>query len=149
MNPKNLDEIIKHAAAAAAANAVDVRAALNKVVAADNAASRIDAFEMLRIALVAQAAGHESVAHNGSTFAERREHARAALAAWPLDESDAAAATPPLDVTAEGLDAAARLMDDNLREELHGEMVGCTPAEFLEAYCARHRQKFGVDFKWG
>lgn len=38
-------------------------------------------------------------------------------------------------------------MDDEIREELHAEMVPCTEQEFFDAYCERHAEKFdGEDF---
>lgn len=79
---ENMDSVIQHCAAAARANSREVSRALTTLVAAQDSASRANAATALRIALVAQAAGHEAVAHDGSTFAERCEHARLALAAW-------------------------------------------------------------------
>ncbi len=38
------------------------------------------------------------------------------------------------------------LMDDDIREELHREMVPCTEEEFLAAYVVAHKEKFGEDF---
>ena len=39
------------------------------------------------------------------------------------------------------------LMDDEIREELHAEMAPCTEQEFLDAYIARHAEKFdGEEF---
>lgn len=43
-------------------------------------------------------------------------------------------------------DAAVELMDDELREELHSELAPCTDTEFLEAYMARHEEKYGTQF---
>lgn len=34
----------------------------------------------------------------------------------------------------QNLDAIAVIMDDEIREELHGRMCGCLPGEFLTAY---------------
>lgn len=43
-------------------------------------------------------------------------------------------------------EAAAQLMDDELREELHDEMAPCSRQEFFDAYAERHAVKFGNDF---
>lgn len=43
-------------------------------------------------------------------------------------------------------EAAVALMDDEIREELHAEMMGCTTEEFLRAYEARHLEKYGEEF---
>lgn len=85
MEITNLDQVIKHSAAAAKAHAHGVGNALNLVIAAEDAASRSNAAYALRIALVAQAEGHEC-AHDGATFRARCDAARAALEAW--DASD-------------------------------------------------------------
>lgn len=42
--------------------------------------------------------------------------------------------------------AAVNLMDDEIREELHKEMVPCSDAEFLTAYMERHKEKYGIPF---
>jgi hypothetical protein len=44
-------------------------------------------------------------------------------------------------------DAAVNLMDDEIREELHRDMVPCTDEEFLEAYMKAHKEKYGEDFE--
>lgn len=41
---------------------------------------------------------------------------------------------------------AVNLMDDNIREELHRELVPCTDEEFLSAYIKAHEEKFGESF---
>lgn len=43
-------------------------------------------------------------------------------------------------------DAAVNLMDDQIREELHNELAPCSNLEFLEAYCKKHKEKFGEEF---
>lgn len=43
-------------------------------------------------------------------------------------------------------DAAVMLMDDDIREELHSEIAPCSKQEFLEAYAARHEEKYGEGF---
>lgn len=43
-------------------------------------------------------------------------------------------------------EAAAQLMDDELREELHDKMAPCSRQEFFDAYAKRHHDKFGDDF---
>ena len=44
-------------------------------------------------------------------------------------------------------EAAAILMDDDLREELHSDLAGeCTKQEFFNAYAAAHAKRFGEDF---
>jgi hypothetical protein len=40
-------------------------------------------------------------------------------------------------------DAAAYLMDDDLREELHDKMAPCSDQEILDAYVIAHAEKFG------
>jgi hypothetical protein len=42
--------------------------------------------------------------------------------------------------------AAVNLMDDELREELHRELAPCTDEEFLTAYMAEHKKRFGEEF---
>lgn len=44
-------------------------------------------------------------------------------------------------------DACVQLMDDEIREELHWEIGGCTEQEFLNEYCNRHEEKYGVEFE--
>lgn len=78
----NSDEVIRHAAAAAAAHSREVRIALDAYLAAAMHDDGGPAARGLRVALVAQAAGHEQSAHDGATFAVRRAAAAAALAAW-------------------------------------------------------------------
>lgn len=43
--------------------------------------------------------------------------------------------------------ACVALMDDEIRERLHFEMVPCSAQEFLDAYCKEHEEKFGEDFQ--
>ena len=44
-------------------------------------------------------------------------------------------------------EAAAELMDDELREELHQELAPCTAQEFFDAYAKAHAEKFdGEEF---
>ena len=40
-------------------------------------------------------------------------------------------------------DAACMFMDDEIREELHMDMVPCGEQEFLDAYCKARESKFG------
>lgn len=42
--------------------------------------------------------------------------------------------------------AAVRLMDDDLREELHRELAPCSDQQFLEEYARRHQERFGEEF---
>lgn len=49
-------------------------------------------------------------------------------------------------VTAGLYNAAVSLMDDELREEIHRDMVPCSDEEFLQAYMERHEEKFGQAF---
>jgi len=42
--------------------------------------------------------------------------------------------------------AAAALMNDDLREQLHSEMAPCVPQDFVDAYAEAHREKFGEEF---
>lgn len=76
----NRDAVIRHATSAAAAHSSMVREALEKFL--TDSPSAEQATNKLRQALVAQAAGFESTAANGSTFPMRVEAARAALDAW-------------------------------------------------------------------
>ena len=43
--------------------------------------------------------------------------------------------------------AAARLMDDDLREELCDQLAPCTEQEFFTAYEAAHAEKFGEEWE--
>jgi hypothetical protein len=43
--------------------------------------------------------------------------------------------------------AASRLMDDDLREELHGELAPCTEQEFFTAYELAHSRRFGEEWE--
>lgn len=38
------------------------------------------------------------------------------------------------------------LMDDEIREKLHGELAPCSNEEFLKRYCVEHYKKFGEKF---
>ena len=44
-------------------------------------------------------------------------------------------------------DAAVSLMDDDLREELAGDLAPCTEQEFFNAYCTAHLAKYGKEFE--
>lgn len=44
-------------------------------------------------------------------------------------------------------DAAVALMDDELCEELNGELAPCTEQEFFSAYEAAHAAKFGEEWE--
>ena len=39
-------------------------------------------------------------------------------------------------------DFAVSMMDDDLREEIHGELAPCTDQRFFDEYVKRHEQKF-------
>lgn len=44
-------------------------------------------------------------------------------------------------------DAASHMMDDDLREDLHGKIAPCTEQEFFDAYAKAHAEKFdGEEF---
>jgi len=44
-------------------------------------------------------------------------------------------------------DAAVMLMDDDIRNRLHDDMpLGVSAQDFVDAYCAAHRDAFGEDF---
>jgi hypothetical protein len=43
-------------------------------------------------------------------------------------------------------EAAANLMNDDIREELHLELAPCTEQEFFDAYAKAHEEKFGEEF---
>lgn len=44
-------------------------------------------------------------------------------------------------------DAAVALMDDELCEELNGELAPCTEQEFFSAYEAAYAAKFGEEWE--
>ena len=44
-------------------------------------------------------------------------------------------------------DAAVALMDDELCEELNGELAPCTEQQFFSAYEAAHAAKFGEEWE--
>lgn len=44
-------------------------------------------------------------------------------------------------------EAAVELMDDDLREELHSQLAGCTEQEFFTAYENAHFEKYGEEFE--
>lgn len=44
-------------------------------------------------------------------------------------------------------DSAVNLMDDDLREELHGELAPCTEQEFFSAYEKAHAERFGAEWE--
>ena len=39
------------------------------------------------------------------------------------------------EITQDQMDAIAVLMDDEMRERVHGELAPCTPEAFLKRYC--------------
>ena len=39
------------------------------------------------------------------------------------------------EITQNQMDAIAVLMDDEIRERVHGELAPCTPETFLKRYC--------------
>lgn len=39
-------------------------------------------------------------------------------------------------------DLAVSMMDDDLREEIHGEFAPCTDQQFFDEYVKRHAKKF-------
>lgn len=43
-------------------------------------------------------------------------------------------------------EAAVNLMDDEIREALHGELAPCAEQEFFDAYCKAHEEKYGEKF---
>lgn len=44
-------------------------------------------------------------------------------------------------------EAAVSLMDDNICEELHGEIAPCTDQEFYDAYCEQHKEVYKEEFR--
>ena len=46
-----------------------------------------------------------------------------------------------------GWEQIEEMMDDELREELHERLSPCGAEEFLKAYLAEHKAKYGVDFE--
>ena len=53
-----------------------------------------------------------------------------------------------IDQDGEEIDYATAVnhMDEEIREELHPEMVPCTDQQFFDAYIERHYAKYGEDF---
>ena len=45
-------------------------------------------------------------------------------------------------------DSAVMLMDDDIRERLHGELAPCTDQEFIDAYTIAHREEYGTDWEY-
>lgn len=43
-------------------------------------------------------------------------------------------------------EAAVMMMDDDLREEIHRDLIPCGAQEFYDEYCARHHKKFAEEF---
>lgn len=43
-------------------------------------------------------------------------------------------------------DAVVQLMDDDIREDVHGRIAPCSEQEFFDAYCAAHKNAFGEEF---
>ena len=41
---------------------------------------------------------------------------------------------------------AVDMMDDEIREDVHGDLAPCTELEFLTVYMERHFQKYGKEF---
>lgn len=44
-------------------------------------------------------------------------------------------------------DYAVRMMDDEIREELHFELAPCTDQEFFTAYEEAHEKKYGEEWE--
>lgn len=44
-------------------------------------------------------------------------------------------------------DACVSVMDDEIRETLHGEMAPCEEQAFLDKYCEMHFCKYGENFE--
>ena len=44
-------------------------------------------------------------------------------------------------------EAAAMLMDDEIREELNSELAPCGEQEFIDAYAKAHAEKYGEEFE--
>ena len=45
-------------------------------------------------------------------------------------------------------DAAVNLMDDEIRETIHSELVPCTEQEFFSAYEKAHAAKYGEEWEF-
>ena len=82
------DEVIRQAAACAEAHGGEIRVVLRAYLSAATPADLRFEEQRLRSALVAQAAGYESSAHDGATYPARQLAARHALIAWdgPVEE---------------------------------------------------------------
>ncbi len=44
-------------------------------------------------------------------------------------------------------EVAIALMDDEIREYLHGKLAPCSDQEFFDEYCKTHQEKFDEDFE--
>ncbi len=45
-------------------------------------------------------------------------------------------------------DNIVSMMDDEIRERLHGQLCPCTEEQFYNAYCVEHLEEFNEYFKW-
>jgi len=45
------------------------------------------------------------------------------------------------------LASAVALMDDDLREAVHADLAPCDPQVYMDEYCRRHLETFGVAFE--
>jgi hypothetical protein len=44
-------------------------------------------------------------------------------------------------------DAAVKLMDNGLREQVHAELAPCGKQKFLDRYCELHKRRYSRDFE--
>ena len=44
-------------------------------------------------------------------------------------------------------ESAVQYMDDEIREDLHGELAPCTEQEFFSAYEQAHEKKYGEEWE--
>lgn len=44
-------------------------------------------------------------------------------------------------------DVAVSMMDDELRENIHNDLVPCTDQAFFDEYARRHERKFGEEWE--
>lgn len=65
------------------------------------------------------------------------------------DDDDKPARQAVVNLNGKQLDyeAAVQVMDDDLREELHGELAPCTEQEFFTAYELAHARRFGEEWE--
>lgn len=131
------DDVIRHASAAAAANAREVHRALDAYLAAVGTDAEPGAIRALRAALVAQATGYEGTAHDGGTLDARRTSAAAALDAWDGRCDDLATVLLPVGGGVRCLASTARTLGYTLQTDGNMWAVSLTAISTVEGERAR------------